>query len=146
MLQSILSYTFDVAQLSASLERWERMVKQWETSSGKTLDDTLKMGIVIKAMPKESNMSQHLVLNSSRFATYSALRHEMVEILMAQRALQDHIYIEGASSSITHVGAQGKGKGGKASPSGSAIEDQRQEHPQQQERQEPRTEVGSRQL
>ena len=37
MLQSILSYSFDINALSASLEKWERMVKQWETSTGKTL-------------------------------------------------------------------------------------------------------------
>ena len=104
MLQSILSYSFDVNNLNGSLERWERQVKQWETSTGKVLDDTLKIGIVIKAMPKESSMSQHLVMNSARFTTYSVLRAEMVEILMAQRAL--------SAPTAMDVGALGK-KGGK---------------------------------
>ena len=41
----------------------------------------------MKALLKGSNMSTHLVMNSWRFATYQALRKEVTEILMAQRAL-----------------------------------------------------------
>ena len=122
MLQAILSYTFDVHNLNNSLERWERMVKQWETSTGKVLDDTLKIGIVIKAMPKDSSMSQHLVLNSARFNTYATLRAEMVEILMAQRALQGPTPMDvGALGKKGKKGKKGSGKDSGKSGSGCYV-------------------------
>ena len=112
MLQSILSYPLDVANLNSSLERWEWMVKQWETSTGKILDDTSQICIAMKAMPEELSLSQYLVLNSARFTAYAALRHEIVEIVTAQRALQGPTAMDvGALSKASGKGTKGKSKG-----------------------------------
>ena len=53
MLQFLLICQIDMTDAMASLERWKKSVRMCEATTGKELDDDLKIRIVTEAIPKD---------------------------------------------------------------------------------------------
>ena len=86
LLQAILNFKFEDDFVSA-FEKRERVIRQYETAVGHKFVDDVKMGIVIKGMPPQSNVATHLMLNSSKYEDYVAMRQEVMEIVRTQKVI-----------------------------------------------------------
>ena len=51
-LLEVLSFNFKDGELLDSLERFERVISQYEREAGKKIDDDIKVGVVIKGIEK----------------------------------------------------------------------------------------------
>ena len=125
-MQSILSFPIGDDVL-ASLEKFEGLIQQYETTTKKTLDDVTKMGVVMSQLNNSTSserkkLGEHLVFNSYRLETYSDMRRELHEVLLPRRFLQattDGVAIDAFSKG--KKGGKGKGKGHDADAGSFAI-------------------------
>ena len=104
--------------LQPAVERWEDLVVRYERKAGKSLDDDLKMAALEAMAPTE--LERHLLLNTARLTTYSAMREEVylyMETRAGIRMKQEHVTHTGAADpNAMDVGSfvgdkAGKGKG-----------------------------------
>ena len=115
LMQKLLTFRFD-GDVLASLERFDRAVKVYEKSSGRALDQIIKMGVVtngLAAHPDDSlrKLADHVVLNSARVDTYDKLRRELHEVVGTKRFLGTQS--GGAVDAVAKGrGRKGDGKGG----------------------------------
>ena len=119
LMQKLLTFRFD-GDVLASLERFDRAVKVYEKSSGRALDQIIKMGVVtngLAAHPDDSlrKLADHVVLNSARVDTYDKLRRELHEVVGTKRFLgtQSGGAVDAVAKGRGRKG-DGKGGGGKA--------------------------------
>ena len=61
--------------VEADLPAFEKMVRRYEQETGKTLDDQLKVGIVMNAVT-DPGLKDQLIRNAVRLKTYVALKEE----------------------------------------------------------------------
>ena len=115
LMQKILAYTAE-SDVMPSLEKFEKVVKQYEKTSGKILDAETKAGIVTNSLSvssedRLSRTTEHLVLNSERLNTYELLRRELQEVLGTRG------FMGKDAQNIQAVGKGGKGGKGEAQSS-----------------------------
>ena len=109
-LLEVLPYDFKSGEMLDSLENFERLVGQYEKESGKTLDDDLKIGIVIRGIEKGS-LREHLLLHSERADTYDLFRQEVDTIARAQSTNLMQPSPMDLSAFNAKAGRKGGGKG-----------------------------------
>eukprot|EP00971_Amphidinium_carterae_P113715 2253305-Amphidinium_carterae.1 len=64
----------------ADLEKYDRLVKLYETAAGQDLAEDVKAGVVIRSLgAKHVQLAQHMVLQGSRLNNYQLLRQELVD-------------------------------------------------------------------
>ena len=102
-LLEVLSFNFKGEELLDSLESFDRLVALYEKEANKTIDDDLKVGIVIKGI-NTGSLREHLLLHSERCSTYEAFRAEIDTIARAQTANL-------MTAAPMEIGAFGGGKG-----------------------------------
>ena len=110
-LLEVLAFNFKSDCLLDSLESFEQLVVTYEKESSKTLDDDLKIGIVIKGI-ETGSLREHLLLHSERADTYELFREEIDTIARAQHASLMPSQPMDLSAFVKGGKAKGKGKGG----------------------------------
>ena len=78
LLMQVLSYQFD-GEMSNRLAAFERLTHEYERQTTKTIDEDLKIGVVILGM-SDLKVKEHLVRNAGRIDTWPKMREEIVEI------------------------------------------------------------------
>ena len=100
LLLQILSFQFD-CDISAKLSSFDRPVRDYGVQSRKTVDDNLKMGVVILGM-HDSRVKEH----TARLESWIKTRDEILEIERTQ------LYINSHPAPMQLAAAhKGKGKG-----------------------------------
>ena len=84
---SILLATRFGKDLEAEFNAFERSLRQFELESGKTVDEEMLLGIIVNGL-NDSSLRDHIIRNSSRLTTYSAVRKELMEVARTNRVLQ----------------------------------------------------------
>ena len=79
-LVTLLQWNFDGDTMSR-LEAFEREVASYTLSSGESVSDTLKIGLVLNNLRQDSTLRDHLLMNSGKLGTWKLFRDELVEIL-----------------------------------------------------------------
>ena len=72
LLQVLLNYSFD-GDLSMRLDQFERDLKTYQDSSGDKVSDSMKLGVLIKGLPK-SELKTHLLLNFDKTKDWTLMR------------------------------------------------------------------------
>ena len=86
-LTQLMSHKF-TASLEAEIPFFEKLVRRYEAETGKVLDDTIKLGIIINGLQDDS-LKQHVVRNSARLKTYQLLKDELLEVARTSRVLAE---------------------------------------------------------
>ena len=112
LMQKILAYKIE-SDVIPSLEQFEKLIKQYEKTSGKTMDSETKAGIITNSLSMSSEdrlsrLAEHLVLNSERLNTYDLIRRELQEVIGTRR------FMGKDAQNIQAVGKGGKGGKGEA--------------------------------
>jgi hypothetical protein len=84
-LCEVLGFNFQHGELLDSLERFEAVVAEYEKEAEKTLDDDLKIGIVIRGIEK-GRLREHLLLHSEASSNFVEFRATLDTIARAQSA------------------------------------------------------------
>ncbi|CAE7692305.1 GIP [Symbiodinium sp. CCMP2456] len=115
-LTQLMSHKF-TASLEAEIPFFEKLVRRYEAETGKQLDDTIKLGIIINGLQDES-LKQHVVRNSARLKTYQLLKDELLEVARTSRVLAEQPVPMDMSAlpkwkqgQGSQGGGQGQGKG-----------------------------------
>ena len=123
VLRAIINPTkVTVDQLSGAIERWEELVRRYESKKvhgvQRTMDEDIKMAAFEALLPAE--LATHVTMNSARLATYAAMRAEVVLILEAKTGVKMKSSVGTGSGGAGQggpddmdVGSFGKAKGGK---------------------------------
>ena len=121
-LTHLLSTKF-TTDVEADLPAFEKMTRRYEQETGAPLDDQIKVGIVMNAVT-DPGLRDHLIRNSVRLKTYSALKEELLEVARASRVLNssptpmDIGAVPGKGRGKTKGKEKGKGKGQKGASKG----------------------------
>ena len=100
-------------EISGSLKMEEDMTR-YQKMAGENLSDTIKRGILMKALTNEAELQKHMFRNSTRLSTYEKMREEVVSALTAERAVHEPM-----GDDPMEIGAVGKsGKKGRRKGSG----------------------------
>ena len=107
--QQILNFAMMDDVLKA-FDSFERLVRQYKTTTGKTIDDDTKAGVILRALgqssvPRHAELAEHIIMNSQRLDTYDAIKKEVKEILGTKK------YLSGKAN--VDISAVSKAKGGK---------------------------------
>ena len=88
LLQQVLGFSFNTDDVINDIERFERLIKTYETTKSEELADDIKVGVVIRNLgEKHPEMSRHLVLNSHRLDAYAAVKQEIIDVFRTRRFL-----------------------------------------------------------
>ena len=113
-LSLILNTKFSGNDLESELEGFEKNIRRYEQESGKTIDDQMLAGIILNGI-QNTELRSHIIRNSYRLTTYSAMRSELLEMARTNRVLSQ-------MPVPMDIGAlpnkKGKGKGGKTGSKG----------------------------
>ena len=109
-LTSLLATKFS-SDIEQELEQFEKMVRRYDAETGKALDDTMKLGIIIKGL-QDSGLKDHVIRNSHRLKTYSSIKDELLELARTTRVLNS------IPTAMDIGAAPNKGKGKDKPPKG----------------------------
>ena len=84
-LTSLLATKFS-SDIEQELEQFEKMVRRYDAETGKALDDTMKLGIIVNGL-QDSGLKDHVIRNSHRLKTYSSIKDELLELARTTRVL-----------------------------------------------------------
>ena len=80
----------------------------------RNLSDTIKRGILMKALANETELQKHVFRNSTRLDTYAKMRQEVMSALTAERAVHEPMGDDPMEiGAVGKSGKKGKGKKGK---------------------------------
>ena len=96
------------------INKMEEDVNRYQKMAGENLSETIKRGILMKALTNETELQKHVFRNSTRLETYEKMRQEVMSALTAERAVH-----EPTGDESMEIGAVGKKKGkGKSDQKG----------------------------
>jgi hypothetical protein len=105
---------FSGNDLESELEGFEQNIRRYQQESGKTIDDQMLAGIILNGI-QNTDLRSHIIQNSYRLTTYSAMRSELLEMARTNKVLSQ-------MPVPMDIGAlpnrKGKGKGGKTGGKG----------------------------
>ena len=110
LLLKILSFRLG-EDIAAGLSSFERLVREYETQSGKIVDSDLKIGVILLHLP-DGHLRDHLMSNVTRMDTWEKAREEIMEIARTRE------YLRSNADSSDALCAMGKGKGMKGKSKG----------------------------
>ena len=110
LLQEILSFTFESEDIRGSFDTFDLLIKRYETAASDVLPDKLKVGMVSRGI-RDTDIKQHLLMQSGRLDTYSLVREEIRSITIARRAMMPSS--EHTSMDVGWVGAEGQERQGQ---------------------------------
>ena len=97
------------SDIVVGINKMEEDMTRYQKMAGEDLSDTIKRGILMKALTNETELQKHVFRNSTRLDTYARMRQEVMSALTAERAVHDPMEIGAVGKS----GKKGKGKKGK---------------------------------
>ena len=89
LLVQILNYDFDTADVLASLERWEALIRHYDASCSseeERLQPSVKIATVVAKVGR-GQLQDHLMMHASAIKSYDELRSLIVGIVRAQKQL-----------------------------------------------------------
>ena len=110
LLVHILGYRFDVNDLTTSLEKWERLIKDYESQSDEKVTDNMRVGILTANMPDE-DIAKHIFMNASKYTSYKILKSDVTDMVKIRQIKDGPAPM--AIDGVFKKGDGGKGKGGK---------------------------------
>eukprot|EP00969_Alexandrium_andersonii_P355208 15443871-Alexandrium_andersonii.AAC.1 len=66
------------------MEKWEKMVSDYEEQSGNTLSDDIKAAVLAGKIG-DDDLAKHMKLNASRLESYRSVRDEVQSFVQANR-------------------------------------------------------------
>ena len=84
MLSDLLACDLS-GDIVSKLENYAREIAKYEASSGKTFDDDVKVGVILRSLP-EGGLKQHLILNIAKYTNSEQMINEIVDVRRAQQA------------------------------------------------------------
>ena len=97
------------SDIVVGINKMEEDMTRYQKMAGVTLSDTIKRGILMKALTNEAELQKHVFRNSTRLSTYEKMREEVMSALTAERAVHGPIVF----GSVGKRGKKGTGKKGK---------------------------------
>jgi hypothetical protein len=86
-LVALLSRDFE-GDLIDELTKFESQVATWEREAGELISDKLKIGVVVKGLPKGS-LKEHMLLAASKAKSYAEFVRELEAIELAKNSLKN---------------------------------------------------------
>ena len=100
------------SDIVVGINKMEEEMARYQRMSGETLSDTIKRGILMKALSNEPEMQKHVFRNTARLTTYERMRAEVMAALTAERAVREPVGNDPMEiGALTKGGKKGKGKG-----------------------------------
>ena len=97
-----------ILQTTEAVERWECDVREYEQRFGKTLDEDVKIGVILALAPLQ--VQNHCHLNSHILRSYAQVRTMLFDYCRAQA---DTAAGDAVPMDLSMLGKGGKGKRGK---------------------------------
>ena len=102
------------SDIVVGINRMEEDMTRYQKMAGENLSDTIKSGILIKALTNETELQKHVFRNSTRLDTYAKMRQEVMSALTAERAVHEPMGDDPMEiGAVGKSGKKGKGKKGK---------------------------------
>jgi len=117
LLIKVLTAKFG-GDIGQALDQFEAMVKEYEQTSKKVVDDDLKVGVAIINMT-DTDTQAHLVKNAHRLETWQAMRDELMDMTRTS----EYINAQPKPMELGAIPQKGKGKGKKGKGKGEGDED-----------------------
>ena len=95
------------SDIVVGINKMEEDMAKYQKMAGEHLSDTIKRGILMKALTSEAELQKHVFRNSTRLSTYEKMRGEVMSALTAERAVHE------AMGAVGKSGKKGTGKKGK---------------------------------
>ena len=96
------------------INKMEEDMTGYQKMAGENLSDTIKRGILMKALTNEAELQKHVFRNSTRLSTYEMMREEVMSALTAERAVQEPMGDDPMEiGAVGKSGKKGTGKKGK---------------------------------
>ena len=102
------------SDIVVGINKMEEDMTRYQKMTGENLSDTIKRGILMKALRNEAELQKNVFRNCTRLSTYEKMREEVMSALTTERAVHelmgdDPMEIEAVGKS----GKKGRGKKGK---------------------------------
>ena len=75
------------SDIVVGINKMEEDITRYQKMAGENLSDTIKRGILMKALANETELQKHVFRNSTRLDTYAKMRQEVMSALTAERAV-----------------------------------------------------------
>ena len=100
------------SDIVVGINKMEEDMTRYQKMAGENLSDTIKRGILMKALTNE--LQKHVFRNSTRLSTYEMMREEVMSALTAERAVHEPMgYDRMEIGAVGKIGKKGTGKKGK---------------------------------
>ena len=102
------------SDIVVGINRMEEDMTRCQKMAGENLSDTIKRGILMKALTNETELQKHVFRNTTRLDTYAKMRQEVMSALTAERAVHEPMGDDPMEiGAVGKSGKKGKGKKGK---------------------------------
>ena len=72
------------SDIVVGINKMEENMARYQKMAGETLSDTIKRGILMKALTNEAELQKRVFRNSTRLSTYEKMREEVMSVLTAE--------------------------------------------------------------
>ena len=102
------------SDIVVGMNKMEEDMTRYQKMAGENLSDTIKRGILMKALTNEAEAQKHVFRKSTRLSTYEKMREEVMSALTAERAVHEPMGDDPMEiGAIGKSGKKGTGKKGK---------------------------------
>ena len=102
------------SDIVVGINKMEEDMTRYQKMAGENLSDTIKRGILMKALTNETELQKHVFRNSTRLSTYEMMREEVMSALTAERAVHEPMGDDPMEiGAVGKIGKKGTGKKGK---------------------------------
>ena len=102
------------SDIVVGINKMEEDMTRYQKMAGKNLTDTIKRGILMKALTNEAELQKHVFRNIARLSTYKKMREEVMSALTAERAVHEPMGDDPMEmGAVGKSGKKGPGKKGK---------------------------------
>ena len=77
------------SDIVVGINKMEEDMTRYQKMPGENLSDTIKRGILMKALTNEAELQKYVFRNSTHLSTYEKMREEVMSALTAERALHE---------------------------------------------------------
>ena len=102
------------SDIVVGINKMEEDMTRYQKMAGENLSDTIKRGILMKALTNEAELQNHVFRNSTRLSMYEKMREEVMSALTAERAVHEPMGDDPMEiGPVGKSGKKGTGKKGK---------------------------------
>ena len=107
---SVLLGTKFGQDFEGELAAFEQSLRQFESESGKQIDEEFLLGVIINGLTDQS-LGDHVIRNAARLTTYSQVKAELLDIARTNRVIQQLPQPMDIGALPNKGGGKGKDKG-----------------------------------